>query len=76
MWFQRLYSDPERGLGFQGCSCTRGGGRSSRAPRGRCPRPEGAAAAITMAPADLWKARLAVKTLRRDQREAIAEVGE
>jgi hypothetical protein len=20
MWFQRLYSDPERGLGFQGCS--------------------------------------------------------
>ncbi len=26
--------------------------------------------------ADLWKARLAVKTLRRDQREAIAEVAE
>ncbi len=25
---------------------------------------------------DLWKARLAVKTLRRDQREAIAEVAE
>ncbi len=33
-------------------------------------------AAITMAPADLWKARLAVKTLRRDQREAIAAAGE
>ncbi len=29
-----------------------------------------------MAKADLWRARLAVKTLRRDQREAIAEVGE
>ena len=29
-----------------------------------------------MALADLWKARLAVKTLRRDQREAIAEAGE
>ncbi len=27
-----------------------------------------------MAPADLWLARIAVKTLRRDQREAIAEV--
>ena len=27
------------------------------------------AAAITMAPADLWWARLTVKTLRRDQRE-------
>ncbi len=35
-----------------------------------------AKASITMAKADLWKARLAVKTLRRDQREAIAEVGE
>ncbi len=35
-----------------------------------------AKAAITMAKADLWWARLAVKTLRRDQREAIAEVGE
>ncbi len=35
-----------------------------------------AKASITMAPADLWRARLAVKTLRRDQREAIAEVGE
>ena len=35
-----------------------------------------ARAAITMAPADLWQARLAVKTLRRDQREAIAEVAE
>ncbi len=31
---------------------------------------------ITMAPADLWRARPAVKTLRRDQREAIAEVRE
>ena len=35
-----------------------------------------AKAAITMDKADLWQARLAVKTLRRDQREAIAEVGE
>ena len=35
-----------------------------------------ARASLTMAPADLWRARLAVKTLRRDQREAIAEVGE
>jgi hypothetical protein len=29
-----------------------------------------------MAKADLWHARLAVKTLRRDQREAIAGAGE
>ncbi len=29
-----------------------------------------------MAKADLWQARLAVKTLRRDQREAIAEATE
>ena len=35
-----------------------------------------ARASLTMAKADLWKARLAVKTLRRDQREAIAEAGE
>ncbi len=35
-----------------------------------------ARAAITMAKVDLWHAQLAVKTLRRDQREAIAEVGE
>ena len=35
-----------------------------------------ARASITMATVDLWHARLAVKTLRRDQREAIAEVGE
>ena len=35
-----------------------------------------ARAAVTMAMADLWRARLAVKTLRRDQREAIAEAGE
>ncbi len=35
-----------------------------------------ARAAVTMAPADLWQVRLAVKTLRRDKREAIAEVGE
>ncbi len=31
-----------------------------------------ARAALTMAKVDLWRARLAVKTLRRDQREAIA----
>ena len=35
-----------------------------------------ARASITMAKVDLWHARLAVKTLRRDKREAIAEVGE
>ncbi len=35
-----------------------------------------ARAAMTMATVDLWHARLAVKTLRRDQREAIAEAGE
>ncbi len=35
-----------------------------------------ARAAITMAKVDLWHARLAVKMLRRDQREAIAEAGE
>ncbi len=35
-----------------------------------------AKASVTMAKVDLWHARLAVKTLRRDQREAIAEAGE
>ncbi len=35
-----------------------------------------AKASITMAKADLWKARLAVKTLRLEQREAIAEMAE
>ncbi len=35
-----------------------------------------AKASITMAKADLWHARLAVKTLRKDQRQAIAEAGE
>ncbi len=35
-----------------------------------------AKAAITMDKADLWWARLAVMTLRRDQREAIAAAGE
>ncbi len=35
-----------------------------------------AKASITTTKADLWRARLAVKTLRRDQREAIAEAGE
>ena len=35
-----------------------------------------AKAAITMDKADLWRARLAVKTLSHDQREAIAEVAE
>ncbi len=29
-----------------------------------------------MTPADLWKARLAVETLRRNQREAIAAAAE
>ena len=35
-----------------------------------------AKAAVTMAVVDLWRARLAIKTLRRDQREAIAAVME
>ncbi len=35
-----------------------------------------AKAAITMDKADMWWARLAVKTLRQDQREAIAEAAE
>ncbi len=35
-----------------------------------------ARASMTMAKADLWYARLAVKTLRRDQRAAIAEAVE
>ncbi len=35
-----------------------------------------ARASTTMAKADMWWARLAVKTLRRDQREAIAEAVE
>ncbi len=35
-----------------------------------------AKAAQTMAKADLWRARLAIKTLRLEQREAIAEAAE
>ena len=35
-----------------------------------------ARAALTMGTVDLWHARLAVKTLRRDQRQAIAEAAE
>jgi hypothetical protein len=35
-----------------------------------------AKASITMAKADLWKARLALKTLRLDQRQAIADAAE
>ncbi len=35
-----------------------------------------AKAAISMAKADLWKARLAIKTLRRGQRAAVAAAGE
>ncbi len=38
--------------------------------RARVPPP------TTMSKADLWRARLALKTLRRDQREAIAEAAE
>ncbi len=33
-------------------------------------------ASITMAKADIWNARLGLKILRRDQREAITEAGE
>ncbi len=35
-----------------------------------------ARASITLAKADIWNARLGLKTLRRDQREAITEAGE
>ncbi len=35
-----------------------------------------ARASITMLKADIWNARLAVKTLRKDQRAAIAEATE
>ncbi len=35
-----------------------------------------AKASITMAKVDLWHARLAIKTLRHELREAIAEVAE
>jgi hypothetical protein len=35
-----------------------------------------ARASITMTKANLWQARLALKTLRLEQREAIAEVAE
>ncbi len=35
-----------------------------------------ARASITIATVDLWRARLALKTLRRDQREAIAAAAE
>ncbi len=35
-----------------------------------------AKAAESMAPADLWLARIAIKTLRRNQRAAIAEAAE
>ena len=35
-----------------------------------------ARASTTMAQVDLWHARLAVKRLRQDQREAIAEAAE
>ncbi len=35
-----------------------------------------AKASITVDKVDLWHARLAIKTLRKDQREAIVEAGE
>ena len=35
-----------------------------------------ARASLTMGKVDLWHARLAVKTLRRDRREVIAAAGE
>ncbi len=35
-----------------------------------------AKASITLAKADIWNARLGLKILRRDQREAIAAAGE
>ena len=55
-------------LGFEGCSSH--SGRRTFVTKAL------AKASITMAKVDLWRARLAVKTLRKDQREAIAGVGE
>ena len=55
-------------LGFEGCSSH--SGRRTFATKAL------ARAAITMDTVDLWWARLAVKTLRKDQRAAIAEVGQ
>ncbi len=55
-------------LGFEGCSSH--SGRRTFVTKAL------ARASSTMAKADLWRARLAVKTLRRDQREAIAAAGE
>ncbi len=40
------------------------------------PIPALAKASITMDKADMWWARLAIKTLRKDQREAIAGLAE
>ncbi len=61
---------PERVVGIGRGRRRQGAGARSRATKAL------ALAATTMANADLWQARLAVKTLRRDQREAIAEAGE
>ena len=55
-------------LGFEG--------RSSHSGRRTFVTKALAKASITMAKADPWKARLAVKNLRADQREAIAAVAE
>ncbi len=55
-------------LGFEGCS--------SHSERRTFVTKALAKASITMAKADLWKARLVVKNLRADQRDAIAAVAE
>ncbi len=55
-------------LGFEGCSSH--SGRRTFVTKAL------ARASMTMAKVDLWHARLAVKTLRKDQREAIAVAAE
>ncbi len=54
-------------LGFKGCSSH--SGRRTFVTKAL------AKASITMDKADQWQARLAVKTLRRNQREVVAEAG-
>ncbi len=71
MWFQRLYSDPERGLGFQGCSShsgrrtfiTRAARKVSEAGGSRGGDHHGTRRSVE-------GQACAVKTLRLDQRDS------